>query len=219
MAKKKSTKARVANRRRQGRPRQDGGRHPCGKLMQPTADIGPSDAVLAERRALMPRADDATLARDGGTALGILQYRCMITARQRDAGLAYRAVVHQYWSATGIPKPWLRNEACLRAERPEEDLARAEAAYRDALACLRGLGRPERIGQVLESVCVDGRLEAARALLAGGARAAQAERDLLTGLDALADHWRLGPRRRPAGPVRAGVGAVGPARARSDAVV
>lgn len=92
-------------RRRAGRPRKAGARHPCGQLVQ-GADTAILPQALERRADLLGSGAKAgqLLDQRAGHALGQLLLRGRITQQQHDAGLAVGATWRRWLSLADAPR-------------------------------------------------------------------------------------------------------------------
>ena len=132
-----------------GRKRKAGKRHPCGKLVRPSAGETQAEilatVVDARRRQYGVTARQA---RDDrlGSALGRLAFAGVITAEQYQAGSTFGEVYHRHHLVTGMPLPTPRSVGGLmagggtsggRGNPPDDDLIdKVRRHYDAALAVL-----------------------------------------------------------------------------------
>jgi len=101
-----------------GRKRKSGKRHPCGKLVQPSAGETQREVmatvVEARRRQYGVTARQARDERLG-SALGRLSFRGIITPDQYSAGQVYAAIMGRYRAIMGLPMDQPRSVTSLLA--------------------------------------------------------------------------------------------------------
>jgi uncharacterized DUF497 family protein len=146
----------MAAKVRKGGPKKKAGdRYPGGKLKEGS---NVSEFALQRRaEAAGVSTEDARKRMEAGYALGQLMTRRVITVRQHDAGMAYRAAWMRWASLAGLPPHEVMQKGS-GAQRPDvdpEQWEKAKAAFSESTKAIFRCEQPRLVWAAVESVVMD----------------------------------------------------------------
>ena len=145
----------MAKAKKGGPKKKQGERYPCGKLKEGS---NVSEFALQRRaEAAGITTEEASKRPEAGYALGQLLTRRVITVRQHDAGMAYRAAWLRWASLAGLPPHEVMQKGS-GAQRPDvdpEQWEKAKTAFAESTKAIFRCEQSRLVWAAVESVVMD----------------------------------------------------------------
>jgi hypothetical protein len=145
----------MAKVKKGGPKKKAGERYTCGKLKE--GNVVSEFALQRRAEAAGITTEEAAKRMEAGYALGQLLTRRVITVRQHDAGMAYRAAWLRWASLAGLP-PHEVTKKGSGAQRPDvdpEQWDKAKTAFAESTAAIMRCEQSRLVWSAVESVVMD----------------------------------------------------------------